>query len=99
MPIGVKFSHKSASDIFGRSHPNYNDLLNVIIKTEKGKYVPCTAEQVASLSDLAEVDALIEASIKEKKEIEMKVHYRNNTCWMNSVSAYGNTIDTRFDAR
>ncbi len=98
VPINVKLSHKSCSNIFG-TDPNCIDLLNVVIKTKKGKYIACSTEQVVSRSDnLPEANILIETSIKEKKEIEIKMYYwkyRPNTCRMDSVSAYGNTIDTR----
>ncbi len=69
--------------------------LSAVIKTSNGKYLLCSATSHYPSSDLIDAAALIEAKMKEGKQIEIE-RYGKYNCIMKSVSAYGHTIDVGY---
>ncbi len=70
------------------------DNLSTVIKTSNGKYLLCSAMGHFPSFDLTNAAALIEASMKEGKQIEIE-RYGKYSCVMKSVSAYGHTISVK----
>ncbi len=72
-----------------------SDSLSTLIKTNNGKYILCFALTHSPSYDLTNAATLIEASMKEEKQIEIERYKTHGKypCIMKSVSAYGRTIN------